>query len=301
MSNLKKLHIMYQSSSASLYKEVTLQYLPEFNAFGIADEVVEQITAEGKTPLISLSAGDYVNLGETPRLSDQPVVSYLLGREKGYFTIDYNYALAVARSGADIRFLTYKENLAQMDGTCGLILPGGAFDSPDEFYTDPLNKCGNAPGARSYAYITSIMQAEAVGMPILGICAGAQMVGGMHGMKMYRNIKKYTATAIEHKNPARIAHPVYIYPDTPLAEIMGAGYTDTNSRHNEGMLPNEHISDLQIYASAPDGIPEAWGSKEKHLLCIQWHPEHFAAEGDKKMQGIYDWLAEEAYVYQCTR
>lgn len=291
---------MNQSSSTSFYQEVNLHYLPEFNAFGIADEVIEQIAAAGKTPILGLATKDYIELGGIPPLSTQPIISYLLGREKGYFTIDYNYALSVIRSGVEIRFLTYKENISQMEGTCGLILPGGAFDSPDEFYTDPQNNCGNIPGTRSYAYITSIMFAEAIGMPILGICAGAQMIGGMHGMKMYRNVKKYTGTDIEHKNPARIAHSVQIYPGNPLAKIFGVGQIEVNSRHNEGMYPYNLSPDLQVYASAPDGIPEAWGNEEKHLLCIQWHPEHFAAEGDKKMQGIYDWLADEAYHYKLT-
>ena len=55
-----------------------------------------------------------------------------------------------------------------MDGINGLILPGGAFDSPNEFYTDPLKPNGSRPGTRSHAYISSIMKAEKNGLPILG-------------------------------------------------------------------------------------------------------------------------------------
>ena len=64
------------------------------------------------------------------------------------------------------------------------------------------------------------------------------------------------------------------------------------------MMPNDTISDMKIYATALDGTPEAWGNAEKHLLCIQWHPEDFAAIGDKRMQKIYDWIAEEASRHQ---
>ncbi len=70
-------------------------------------------------------------------------------------------------------------------------------------------------------------------MPILGICAGAQMLGGMHGMKMYRNLKEYTQTSLEHKTKELEAHQVLIYPNTPLANILAAGYIETNSRHKK--------------------------------------------------------------------
>lgn len=33
-------------------------------------------------------------------------------------------------------------------------------------------------------------------------------------------------------------------------------------------------------------------------MCIQWHPEDFAAKGDKPMQNIYNWLAKKARIYQ---
>ncbi len=38
--------------------------------------------------------------------------------------------------------------------------------------------------------------------------------------------------------------------------------------------------------------------KDKNILCIQWHPEDFAAKGDKKMQSIYNWLFGKAKEHQ---
>lgn len=108
------------------------------------------------------------------------------------------------------------------------------------------------------------------------------MLGGMHGMKMYRNLKEYTQTTIEHKTKTLDAHEVFVFADNPLSKILGEGKITVNSRHKEAMMPNDKISDMKIYASSQDGTPEAWGNEDKNILCIQWHPEDFAAKGNKK-------------------
>ncbi len=277
---------------------VYLEYFSEYNAFGIKDDVIESLAAQNITPEISLEPEDYTRLDCHLPNKNAPTVAFLLGREKDAYTIDFNYAKAIAQSGVNITFLTYNENISQLQKADGLILPGGAFNSPNQFYTDPLKPTDNQPGTRSYAYITSIMEAENKKLPMLGICAGAQMIGGMHGMRMYRNIKEYTQTSLEHKTKELDAHEVTIHPNAPLYDLLGCKTITVNSRHREAMLPFDGNSDLKIYATAPDGMPEAWGNEEKNILCIQWHPEDFAADGNQSMQNIYNWLANKAHIYQ---
>jgi len=279
-------------------QNINLNYLPEYNAFGITDEVINSLSEKNITPIICLNNEDYKKLNSSIPPKTAPTVAFLMGREKGLYTIDYNYAKAIAQSGVNIRFLTYKENISQLENVDGLILPGGSFDSPNEFYTDPLKKTDNQPGIRSYAYVTSIMEAEKKGIPMLGICAGAQMIAGMHGLRLYRDLKEYTHTNLEHKTKELEAHVVTIREDTPLFNLIGQHKIETNSRHREALMNNDTISDLKIYATSNDSTPEAWGNEEKNILCIQWHPEDFAAQGDKSMQNIYNWLANKAHIYQ---
>lgn len=280
-------------------KNIQLNYLEKFNAFGISDSEIEKLEKENITPIITLKDKDYEEkLGCTKPSPNAPTVAFLLGREKETYTIDWNYAKAIAQSGVNIRFLTYKNNVSQMENVDGLILPGGSFVSPNEFYTDSLKKTEAQPGSRSYAYITSIMEAEKKGLPMLGICAGAQMIGGMHGLRLYRDLKEYTHTTLEHKTKKLEAHIVTIREDSPLYHLIGQHKIETNSRHREALMNNDAISDLKIYATSNDSTPEAWGNEEKNILCIQWHPEDFAAQGDKTMQKIYNWLADKAKIYQ---
>ena len=175
-----------------------------------------------------------------------------------------------------------------MENIDALILPGGAFSSPDFFYDDNIEEY--TPNNRYEAYETAIIVALQKKIPILGICAGAQMVAAVMGGRLSRNIQQYTE--INHKTKALDAHEVTILPGNPLSEIFPNKKIVTNSRHKEGLNPNVPFS-LSIYAVAEDGIPEAWGNKRKKILCVQWHPEDFAAEGNQDMQGIYNWLVKQ--------
>ena len=151
---------------------------------------------------------------------------------------------------------------------------------------------------RAAAYLNCINTALKEHLPMLGICAGAQIIGGVLGMKMYRNTKQYTNTDIEHKTKILDAHKVLIKNPSPLYDILQTEEIETNSRHTESMLPYASDSKLTIYARTEDNIPESWGNVEKNILCIQWHPEDFAANGDISMQRIYNWMAQKALNYK---
>lgn len=120
------------------------------------------------------------------------------------------------------------------------------------------------PSIRSNAYIEAIRVAEEKFIPVLGICAGAQMIAGAHGMKMYRDLKH---SPIEHTSPADNAHKVIVYPNSLFNYLLGEKEFMVNSRHREGLLLNNKNTDLDIYAVAPDGVPEAW-AKWKTVFCV---------------------------------
>lgn len=270
-------------------KKVYLEYLPQFKAFGISDESICNLEAEEIVPELILDEEAYKLLYVPTPQPGAPTIAFLMGREKGYYSADWNYVRALAKTGAYIRFLTYEAPVSQFMGCQGLVLPGGAFVSPEKFYTDPKEYDGPSP--RCNAYLQLIKSAECRHIPMLGICAGAQMIGAMFGLKMYRNQSYIKSDVkIEHKTKNSYAHKVTILPDTPLRTIFGTSWIWTNSRHNESMVPDDSKSELKFYAFAEDGVPEAWGSEERKIMCVQWHPEDGATWGNKPMQAIYDWV-----------
>lgn len=278
-------------------QSVTLEYLPQYEAYGISDEKINVFEKQNIIPFISLAPQDIEQLSNASK-DNKPTVAFLLGRDENYYTIDYNYARAILQSGVNIRFLTYSSCAEQMNGIHGLILPGGRFPSPEQFYCDAAPNATTKYEPRAAAYLNCIAEALKEHLPMLGICAGAQMIGGVLGMKMYRNTKQYTNTDIEHKTKILDAHKVLIKNPSPLYDILQTEEIETNSRHTESMLPYASDSKLTIYARTEDNIPESWGNAEKNIMCIQWHPEDFAANGDISMQRIYNWLAQKALNYK---
>lgn len=279
---------------------IALRFLPEFNNYGIEKSEIEKLTKQGILPEIYISPKDKKDLaGNT---SVKATIGFLLGQDRSengveFYTVEIDYLRSMLRAGAEPRFLDYDNAIAQLYSCDGLILPGGSFDSPDSFYVK-----GNAgkTSKRANAYLGCTITAEKNHKPILGICAGAQMIGGLHGRKMYASIKDELKTGIEHKSKNSNAHDVFIPSNSPLAEIMQtSGTLLVNSRHNEAMIEDQiqkafYHTDLEIYAvSKSDNIPEAWGNKEKNILCIQWHPENLATQ-NAAMQNIYNWLVDKS-------
>ncbi|MBR1601765.1 MAG: gamma-glutamyl-gamma-aminobutyrate hydrolase family protein [Alphaproteobacteria bacterium] len=278
-----------------------VEFLPQFDGFGLSDEMWKQASYQGMASSFWLDPADYGNLGVSVPEKNAPVIGVLFGREEGYYCLGINYVRSIAGTGAQVMFLDYENHRAQLTDCDALVLPGGAFDSPECFYTDGKTSRLLCPSQRSQAYIECIFDALKYRMPILGVCAGAQMLAGMAGMKLYRS-KDLFESPLEHKTSAVKAHRVWLAPDTPFASLMGQPESIVvNSRHKEFLAPERvqreelHLSDsdslpMEIYATATDGLPEAWGDMHRGILCVQWHPEDMSAEA----QAPYRWLAEQA-------
>lgn len=284
-----------------------LQYLPEFDNYGIKKSDIEHSDDPFE---IKLRAKDAETLGmaQNPKVT----VGFLMGQDKSsdgteYYTVDTDYLKAVLKSGADIKFLDYDHTQRQLNGCNGLVLPGGSFVSPDIFYYFKTGQKGEVLSKRAKAYIDAIISAQVDynNMPILGICAGAQMIGGLHNLHMHKSLKDEHPSNTVHKSKKDYAHDVVVDENSPLYQIMGLKESriHVNSRHSEAMVEEKFQkslpSDMTVYAVCPeDNIPEAWGNQERHILCIQWHPENLAVKGDESMQRIYNWLTTEALKHQ---
>lgn len=285
-------------------KKVFVVELPQFNGYGVSDAECRKYR---NVQYLSfwLSPKDYAKLGCPAPKKDAPIVGILFGREKGYYSIGRNYLAAVAATGARIMLLDHVNYRGQLINCDALLLPGGAFASPEKYYTDAKTTELKHPSDRSEVYFWCIKDALSYGMPVLGICAGMQMLAGFVGMKLFQS-KDCFESPLEHKSPKDDAHLIWLKPNTPFAKLIGAAEKlSVNSRHTEFVAPERvqreelqlvdgDVLPLEVYATATDGIPEAIGDMSHSILCVQWHPEDLAVKGDTTQQKIFSWLYDEA-------
>ena len=226
-------------------------------------------------------------------MTGRPVVGILLDYQaSGSFSKRPHYALrqayfdAVWRAGGLPVGLPYiagaeADMLAAIDG---LIVPGGFYPFPQVYYGWDI-AVADPPHPRHAAEVPLVQAAIERDLPILGICAGMQVIAVLSGATLYRDVMKEFGTLIDHLNekPAEeYAHAVAITPGTLLHRIVDRDSMMVNTAHREA--PKTVPGHLVVSARAPDGVIEGIERPDrKFCLGVQWHPEFFLAEGDPNL------------------
>lgn len=220
----------------------------------------------------------------------KPIIGVTLDwQEKGTFSKRPHYALrehyfqAVSKAGGLPFGIGYDpENidnyLEQIDG---IVIPGGFFASPEDWYiggeVSPYEK-----SPRLDSDLNMIKSVLDKNIPMLGICAGMQLLGGLMGCKMTKDAQKYANSPIDHINekPAEEkAHSVKVTEGTLLHKITELGDFDVNTAHREAIV--QVVDGVVVNAVAPDGIIEGIELPAyKFALGVQWHPEFFLEDND---------------------
>jgi len=169
-----------------------------------------------------------------------------------------------------------------LDRIDGLLISGGAFDVPPSYYGEKLIKRARVKPKpeRSKFERRLILEAVKAGMPILGICGGAQIINVSFGGSLFQDICYQYPSGLPHEQktpPARAAHPVVVLPGTLLARslfprpISTAKTIRVNSTHHQAV--KKIGTGLRVSARAPDGLIEAVEAEKGFIIGVQWHPE----------------------------
>lgn len=270
--------------------------------FMVADKLVQPLLDEGKKVCITIKPEEIFRLrGPVKPAINAPLIAILLAREGENYSIDEPYVQAVLMTGANIKFIHYQNPAEQAAGADGLLLPGGFFPTPGEWYANPDEDDGTPPSPRTLAYMELIKFAEEKKLPMLGICGGMQMMAGMRGAKLSRVIQPMVKTSVEHRAICanEYAHEVALAENSLLREMAGTANIRVNSRHSEAVttVPGDR---LRVTATAPDGIAEAieFRNYDGYALGVQWHPERMAVQQEKFSMQIYQSLTDAAGAYK---
>jgi putative glutamine amidotransferase len=152
----------------------------------------------------------------------------------------------------------------------GLLCVGGRFAYPGDWYL---------PGEVSKAPLSERLEVEraivegylAKDKPVLGICAGMQMLGCLNGCRLTPDLRAMMPDALEHDRRGEF-HSVEIVESSHLAAIIGERTIEVNTFHREAIA---QLSPMVVAsAHAGDGIVEAIEIPARRFaIGIQWHQE----------------------------
>ena len=160
----------------------------------------------------------------------------------------------------------------------GLLFIGGDDYCPSNYGEEPHERVERChPNRDDFDNRLMTMALANATLPILGVCAGAQLLNIRLGGTLIQDIASEVEKAAVHtsKNPwvnGFNRHSVKLEPETDLAKIYNATTIQVVSSHHQAM--RRLGTGLSAVAWADDGIIEAIESKTRpFMIGVQWHPE----------------------------
>ena len=202
------------------------------------------------------------------------------GREEVVLGSGYFRALAAA-GAAPVVMPPLGPELAPsyLAGLAGVCLSGGPDVDPASYGAAPHPKLGAVQPHVDRFELAVVREAERLGMPLLAICRGAQVLNVAHGVDLFQDVPDEVERAAPHSRDDAtdpvVWHTVDVEPDSLLARALGTTRLDVNSFHHQA--PRRVGGGLRVVARAPDGVVEGVELPGGRFeLGVQWHPEAIA-------------------------
>ena len=168
----------------------------------------------------------------------------------------------------------------------GILIPGGVDMDPETYGEAILPETGRLDPPRDCVELQLVRWAWEDGMPVLGLCRGAQVINVSRGGSLWQDIpSQWTnpaggGTLMHDCYPTKgferthHAHTVDLAAGTRLHAAMPRPSVPVNSMHHQSV--NRVGDGLVVSAVAPDGVVEAVeGTGGAFMIGVQWHPEVF--------------------------
>ncbi len=159
----------------------------------------------------------------------------------------------------------------------GILLPGSDTDvDPLRFGEEPHPKLKNVIFEKEETDLLLLNEAEKLGIPVLGICFGMQVINVSRGGTLFQDIESENPNCLKHEQGIprhRNSHSLTVQEHSILASLITSKNVQVNSHHHQAI--KKVGNDLQPTAWTKDGIIESIEDKRKDrfILGVQWHPE----------------------------
>jgi putative glutamine amidotransferase len=159
----------------------------------------------------------------------------------------------------------------------GLVISGGADVDPSRYADEAHPRTAGWRPDRDAWEVALLDAAEAIGLPVLGVCRGMQVMAVHAG----GGLEQHVPDVVEHDQhspggPEFGAIEVSTTPGTRLAGLVGERLS-VNCHHHQSVRSHPGFSAV---AHATDGTLEAMEAPgERFCVGVQWHPETAADVG----------------------
>lgn len=180
-----------------------------------------------------------------------------------------------------------KNNAEEIKKCDGIVLSGGVDIHPS-FYQNINESYENHPEngfqiERDKFEKLVFESAMEMGIPILGICRGAQLINCILGGDLIQDLGVELNNTHKKEGKDKM-HTVEVIKDSLLYNILQTEKETINSAHHQAV--NEIADGLIVNAKTKDGIIEGfeWSDKKRRpfLLALQWHPERHFTSGSEE-------------------
>jgi putative glutamine amidotransferase len=159
-----------------------------------------------------------------------------------------------------------------LDSLDGLVITGGYDIDPAAYGQQPHATTDEPRSARDVWEFALLRGALDRGLPVLGICRGAQVLNVAFGGTLHQHLPEVVGHSGHRAGNGVFSRlPVQTVPGTRLAALMGES-ADASCYHHQAI---DKVGDgLVVSAWDADGVVEAVEVPgEQFALAVQWHPE----------------------------
>lgn len=227
-------------------------------------------------------------------MTRRPIIGVTASRRGGRFMWWFN-RFSLWRHGARAQRLVAGKRF-EIDGLDGLIV-GGGDDIGPMLYSGEIDPAIAVDPERDALEIYLLEKARERGLPVLGICRGAQMINIAHGGSLHRDITLVYDGVGRRRTPLP-QMTILIEQDSRLAALLGKTKTRVNALHHQSV--DRVGRGLRVVARDRKGVVQGLESLgQEFLFGVQWHPEFLIL--DRGQQRLYRRLIQAAAGYAAER